>query len=265
MWKKSLVVITAWVLVGAAAPGRAAVFTLADNNSSIDVDPESQDGLFNWSIDGIDQMSREWFWFRIEGDTQESSLDTLNLTSTQASGNELLLSYAGTAFTADIKYTLSGDAAGSGFSSIDEKISLTNTGSNPLLLTWFGFTDLDLNGTPDDEQTSGGVNGITQVEGGLFAFVSSSLLPNAFQIAEFDELRDLLNDGSITNLDNSGSPLGLADSEFAFQWNLNIPGGSSVEFDQTKAVAPEPGTLGLLGTGIALLLAGRWRKKRAAC
>ena len=265
MWTRALLAAVFSTLMTTMNPAFAVVLDVFDNNSSISVDTGSQDGLFSWNVDGVSQMSREWFWMRTGNDTQEFSLDTLALNSSDASGNQISLSYSGSGFDADVEYTLTGGADGSGRSHIDEQISLTNTSGSALAFSLFSFSDLDLDGTPLDTQTAGGVGGITQTDGLVIASVLTSLPPIAFQIAIFDDLVDSFNDTAITNLDNSGSPLGLADAQFAFQHSFSLAPDETVSFEQIKdvAVVPEPGTVVLLVTGVGLLLVGQWRKKVA--
>jgi len=159
---------------------------------------------------------------------------------------------------------LLGGANGSGSARIEEGISFLNTGSSALNLSWFSLTDLDLDGTPLDQHTSGGVGGVTQVNGLVTASVIPSLAATAFQIAVFDDLVDSLNDAGLTSLDNSGSPLGLADAQFAFQHNFVIPSDGTASFTQIKDVSavPEPGSMDLLLVGIVLLWVQRQLRQR---
>ena len=263
MWIQALLVTLLSSLFALMGPAWAVTLTAVSNNSSIEVDPGSQDGLFRWDVDGVGHMSREWFWLRTGSDTQESSLDTLALNSSTASGNQISLSYSGSGFDVNVEYTLLGGANGGGSSRIEEEFSFLNTGTSALNLSWFSFTDLDLDGTALDQNAFGGAGGITQVDGLVIASVIPSLAASAFQIAAFDDLVDSLNDAGVTNLDNSGSPLGLADAQFAFQHNFVIPSDGTASFTQIKELSavPELGTGGLLTTGLVFVLIGQWFKK----
>lgn len=48
---------------------------------------------------------------------------------------------------------------------------------------------------------------------------------DAFRVAAYPVLRDLLNDASITNLDNSGLPFAPGDFSAAYQWTIEIAPG----------------------------------------
>ncbi len=56
---------------------QAQIQTLTDNNSVAQINPNSQSGMFNWSVDGQNQLNQQWFWYRI-GNTPEQSIDTIS-------------------------------------------------------------------------------------------------------------------------------------------------------------------------------------------
>jgi hypothetical protein len=267
MWIRALFTILFSTLTPMINPAFAVTLDAFDNNSSISVDTGSQDGLFSWNVDGVSHMSREWFWLRTGNGTQEFSLDTLTLNSSNATGNQISLTYSGQGFDVTLDYTLLGGANGSGASRIEEEISFLNTGTSALSLSLFSFTDLDLDGTPLDQQAFGGTGGIIQVDGIVTASVIPSLAATAFQIAVFDDLVDSLNDAGITNLDNSGSPSGPADLQFAFQHDFVIPVDSLTSFTQIKELSavPEPGNMGLFVTGLVLILIQRRFRPKEFC
>ena len=55
----------------------AQIVTLTDNNSSAQVDVGSQAGMFNWSIQGQNQLNQQWFWFRV-GQAPEAAINTIS-------------------------------------------------------------------------------------------------------------------------------------------------------------------------------------------
>ena len=52
---------------------------LTDFNSTVVIDPTSQAGMYTWTVDGVDQMWQQWFWYRIGSAGPEQSIDTLGL------------------------------------------------------------------------------------------------------------------------------------------------------------------------------------------
>jgi hypothetical protein len=250
--KKMWIVWVAGVLL--AGHGRADILSVSNGNASIAVDPGSVFGLSSYAVDNTEEMFEEWFWYRLPGDSYEHSLDNLPLISASATGNEIQLSFANTILGVGVDYQLTGGAPGSGTASLLEHVVLTNLTAAPLPLAWFSETDFDLGGFGGADSAWGGVNGIVQTDGMTVADTTSTLTPDAFQIAPFPDLFLSLEDLSISNLDNSGSPFGPGDATFAFQWNLDIGAGSSISYDISKDIypTPEPGT----GTLLCLALLG---------
>ncbi len=58
--------------LGMASPAQAAPITLVDHNSSVTIDPDSQAGMHDWVVDGVDHLFQQWFWYRI-GSNPEAS------------------------------------------------------------------------------------------------------------------------------------------------------------------------------------------------
>jgi hypothetical protein len=245
-------VVTA--LAGISLAGPVSALTITSGSSSAIVDPESVFGLSSWTIDGQEQIFEQWFWYRLQGMDSESSLDSLPLLDQQLSGDRLELTYGSTDLGVGLAYTLS---AGSAWARLLEEITLINPGPEPLSLAWFAEVDFDLNGTSLGDTAFGGLGGITQADGGTGATVQASIGPSAFQIAPSPFLFLSLTDDAPTTLDDSGSPSGLGDLSFAFQWNLVIPAGQSQTLTLTKEIVPEPGTWLLVGSGVAAWLAKR--------
>ena len=42
----------------------AVTFTLTDLNSSAQINDASQNGMFNWTVNGVNQLAQQWFWYR---------------------------------------------------------------------------------------------------------------------------------------------------------------------------------------------------------
>src|SRR5437016_1693719 len=65
-------------LVGAAGAS-AQIFQIDDLNASSRFSLGNQAGQFDWTINGIDHLAQQWFWYRADGDTFERSIDTMAL------------------------------------------------------------------------------------------------------------------------------------------------------------------------------------------
>src|SRR5215471_8029332 len=94
-------------------PAQAVVFTLADNNSVAQIDPTSQNGMFNWSVQGFNELYQQWFWYRV-GDapgTMQHSIDTISAPIVTLYGTrEMTSTYTAPNFTLSIDYLLTGGA-----------------------------------------------------------------------------------------------------------------------------------------------------------
>src|ERR1700724_3769805 len=107
------------ILLAVAASTRASPVHLTDKNSSATIDPSLQSGMSNWTVNGVNQLAQQWFWFRLGSTGPESSINTLPLLSATASdtnGNglndTLFLSYGSTsALQIDVTYSLQGTTA----------------------------------------------------------------------------------------------------------------------------------------------------------
>jgi hypothetical protein len=117
--------------------------------------------MFNWTVNGVNQLSQQWFWFRLGSSGGQSSIDTLPLLAAAASdtnGNgqndTLFLSFGSTtALEIDVRYTLRGTASSG--SDMQEQINITNNSTTSTLdLHFFQYTNFDLNGTPAGDTVS---------------------------------------------------------------------------------------------------------------
>ncbi len=77
----------------------------------------------------------------------------------------------------------------------------------------------------------------------------------------FANIRGLLTDNSITNLNNTGLPFGPGDFTGAFQWTVTLAPGEAFTATASMTVTyiPAPSALALLGLG-GLIGCGRRRR-----
>ncbi len=260
----------------------ATSYTLTDLNSSITVDPTSQDGISAWKVDGVNQLYQQWFWGR-EGSTgPEHSLDSLTLLNAKATdtnfnpGNDTLsLLYGDGTTTADSSLTvalhlsLAGGAAGSRTSDLNTQAMFSNLTDSPVTLHIFQYSDFDLSDNSDnDTATAPNANTIIQSDGGMILTDSAAPTPSKWQIGPYSGLLDSLNDSGPTGLTDSGSGT-VGDATYARQWDFTLPpkgsGGATVGFslDQHLSV-PDPGTVLLLAAGMLGLAAANRRRAAPA-
>jgi hypothetical protein len=266
------------LLAGNGGRADAAPITLTDRNSTVKIDPVLQDGMFLWSVDGVEQLHQQWFWFR-KGNDPEASIDTLTFVGSVISNTDgrpgddtLFLQYSGPGFVIGIQYSLVGGPTGSRVSDITEGIAIDNTGDQVLDFHFFQYTDLDLTNTPDDD-TATLLNANTVGQTDPFTSITETVItppPSHFEIAFVFATRDKLNDGVATTLSDTALTLGPGNVTWSFQWDASIsPGGSFLiskdknffVLEPSRQIVVEPATLLLLGLG--LLGAGMFGRLRS--
>lgn len=266
----------------------AAVFNLADDNSTATFDTSSVNGQVNWFVDGTNNLFAQNFFFRIGSTGGESSVSTLTLDATSgvfgppsSPTSSLFLLYHGSGFDIEVTYSLSGGVLGSGESDLGEQISIINTGSTPLDFHFFQYVDFDLGGTagndygwfPNDSAVAQAEPGVTVAE--------TVVTPAADhrEISLFPSLINQLTDGSPTTLSDTPAnfPPGFVfgDVAWGFEWDFVLGAGDEFGISKDKKLTdqppengplvPEPTSLAIWGLGMgALGFVGYKRRKRVA-
>jgi hypothetical protein len=263
------------VVAGSAAPAAAAPFTaldtatLADQNSGVQFSPGT--GVISWLVDNIQQLKLQWFFYRVDGMTQEAPLGDLGFVKGKTSdadfdpGDETLLAVYGSqaGLSVTLTYVLSGGLPGSRQSDLQETIAFHNATGKAVRLQFFQYCDFDLNGTPDDD-TVQVLNPNTVSQRDAAVMVAETVVtpsPIRTEVGVFDDTLDKLNNAAADNLDNSKGPLGPADVTWALQWDLTVPAYGTVQISKDKNMVPEPATLGLMGLGLVVAVGSRWRRR----
>ena len=240
-------------------PAHATIFTLTDLNSSATINDLSQSGMFNWTVNGTNQLSQQWFWFRTGSTGPEASIETLPLVGEIASdtnanpGNDKLVLRYGSAstFFIDITYTLNGTASSG--SDMGEQIAITNNSGSPLDFHFFQYTDFDLNGTTaGDTVTLDNPNTVRQFKGStVIAETVATPAADRYELAFFNSTLTKLNNGSTDTLSNGATTVGPGDVTWAFEWDPTIAAGQTFLINKDKNLSiPEPGTLMLISIGL---------------
>ena len=264
-------------LVSAPFAARADVLTLADQNSIVNIDPDSSMGMYNWIIDDNDIMYQQWFWYRVGDTGPEESINTLTLDGTVVTDTDLdpgddnaFMQYSRTdVFTIGVNFALSGGQPGSMTSDIAETITIHNTSRVPLDFHFFQYADLDLCGVGCNTDTVSfpNVNKVAQVGtvGGTVGVVQETSEipdPSYHEGGYYPDTLNSLNDGSATTL--GGGAVGPGDVTWAFQWDTTIAVDGSYIISKDKHFAqlvPEPASLLVLGT-VLFFIGRKFRVRR---
>lgn len=261
-----------------ALPASAALWTVTDLNSSFTIDDcvlgcsqGHGPGMVDWTVDGIQTLYDQWFWFRVGSTGGESALSTLPVTVTSPASDALDMTFTDNInhFTVLVEYDLTGGAIGSRTSDIGEIIKITNTGSSNLNMHFFQYSDFDLNRKTlaDYVTIDPTLRFVDQVPAGAGNFLLSESIvtpkPNHAEANYFANTLNKLSDGNPTTLDGTLTA-GAGDVTWAFQWDKTIAAGSTFIISKDKNLygIPEPATVTLLG-GILLLVASKLRFRKA--
>jgi hypothetical protein len=253
-----------------ARPAKSAVLALSDDNSIAAFDPSfsnipSNNGLLFWTVDNINHLFHNQFWYRIGSTSKENDINALNLigiNQTQPASNQLSATYAGNSFEIVLNFQLDGGVPGSGTSSLFQNIDIKNTSSNKLDFHLFNYTDFDLTDNAQDDTTKISNNTATQFDS--FTLAKEVINPSAsyYQVSPFPNILDALSDNFPTSLSNVGGPL-TGEDAYAFQWDFVLEPEKSFSIKNYKSIKPIPEptiNLGyLIGFGFLGML---WRLRR---
>lgn len=270
IWIKTSAVLLA-VLCLAVLPANATIVTLADQNASTTLDTGSQAGMNNWTVDGVNQLFQQWFWYRVGTNGPEHSLDTLTQAGLQASdtnpftdprNDSLSGLWTGTNFNVEINWSLRGGTPGSFSSDISEDITIRNTSDAPLNFHFFQYSDFDLNGAPVNQDVTLTPSQAIQFGNGI-EMLETVLTPPAShaQAGAFPTIRDLLNDANPTTLNDVLTAFG--DATWAYEWDVTIDPFGSYMISKDKQIRPIPAPGAVLLGAIGLGLVHRLRRQAA--
>ena len=75
----------AGLFLAAAMPATGAVvYDLTDKNSTISVDLDGGAGMSSWTVEGTNQLAKQWFWYRVGTTGGETPIDNLTLAASSA-------------------------------------------------------------------------------------------------------------------------------------------------------------------------------------
>ena len=257
--------IAALVLGAVATQTEAQIYTLSDNNSSAMVDVGSSAGMFQWQVQGANQLAQQWFWYRV-GNNANAPINAISsaTASTFSGSRGLTTTYGNSQFSVRIDYLLSGGSSvGAGqyaVSDIGEIITINNLSSAPLDFHFFQYSDFDLGGAGNDTvQLGRNLRGLwneavqTDPTAGLTETVTTPGA-NHGEVAYFNSTLQHLNGGTAYNLSDAAGPVGPGDVTWALQWDFSIAAGSSAQIAKDKylsvLVVPEPSAVALIAIGL---------------
>jgi hypothetical protein len=223
--------------------------------------------MFNWTVDGTNQLNQQWFWYRIGSTGTQTSINNLNqptgpvLLDTNGDGKNdyAQLSYedAAKSFTVSVTYSLTGGNLGSKTSDIGETIKVTNISSASLSYHFFEYSDFNLGGLTGGENvaisplTGANTATVTQTTGGELAQTVVSPKSSLYEAGSFPNLLNALNTTTDLTL-NDTATASNTDAEWAYEWDAVLNPGASllISVDNQVRSVPEPtSAVSLAGLG----------------
>lgn len=264
----SIVVSSLTVLAAAGAAFAQAGGTITDGNAVFRISTAPTTGTGTGptadfrvtGAAGTDHVFQNWWWFRLSGDTRETTFNS--------SGGGATSSYAGNfgqmtqfypSFRADMTWLVESTGASAGF--VRSTMSITNTTSSNITINMFNYFDADMSGTAGGDTATLAAPNLIEVIDGTTGVTGqySAVGADAYQVTAFAVLRGLLANTAVDNLNNSGLPFGPGDFTGGYQWtDIVIEPGFTRSFVSTVSI-PTPGSLALLA--LAGLAAGARRRR----
>jgi hypothetical protein len=275
-FRKSLSAVV--LLMLAAVSSQAQIQTLANNNSFADINPNNQQGMFDWFVDGQNQLFQQWFWYRVGNDpTGQHSIDTIAAPLiTRPDAATAYIVYNNGAYSVEVDYTLTGQSAGSGQASIREDIRIHNFTASPLDFHFYQYSDFNLLNNPNGDNValgtdlSGRFNEALQTKGPLNSATLSEtdVTPGAnhgevnFAGVPTSTLNKL-NGGLPATLNDNAGPLGPGNMTWALEWDYSgtdaiAAGGDALISKQKFLQVPEPSACALMALAVGACI---WRRR----
>jgi hypothetical protein len=238
---------------------------LSDANSVVLVDVNSDLGMYQWTVNGVNQLAQQWFWYRIGSSGPQSPINAISAASYFLSGpNSLTTTYANSQVGITVDYTLIGGTTGD--ADMLESITVQNISGAPLNLHFFQYSDFDLAGSPGGDSVS--------INLGFDGFDQASQVKGPTQISETinspsaDRAEAAFSGQTLFNLNNfpgynlnNNQTAGPGDVAWALQWDFQIGPGSSVSVFKDKRLSiipvPEPSGLVLVALGLTAFVLRR--------
>lgn len=256
-------------LLGAVGQLPAQIVTLTDGNSVAHVDPYSSSGMYDWYVQGQNQLQQQWFWYGV-GNGPVQSIDQIAtpiITTTGTRG--LTATYVNPGnFSVGIDYLLTGGSTvGVGqnaVSDISEAIKIVNLSGSTLSFHFYQYSHFNLGGLGQDtvelgKNLRGLFNEATQTSPGV-ALTETVTTPGANQgeVAPAGTTLATLTGGGVVNLGTGNVGPVSGDVTWALQWDLTIAPGATALISKDKylsvVVVPEPSALALLGLGLGVVI-----------
>ncbi len=246
--------------------GQAQVATITHGSSSASVDLNSNDGMFEWNVGGMDRLVRQWFFYRTTGTTGLNyGIQNLGLVSYAVTGGNVLdVNYGTTGSPVEVRVRYELLSAGPGEGDIKEDIYVRNiSGAAISGFRFFQYSDFNLTGGNDEVEIlfdAGVIYAASQWNTTHYLSETVALPePGKAQAGDATALYNALTTANGLELNNNAYYTG--DAAWAFQWTYDLASGEDLAIIKDKYISvdpvPEPAALSLLLVGAFAFVARR--------
>ena len=272
--------LIAIMFAGTVVQSGAQIYTPAIRDTSLQINLSG--GLSNWTIDGVNQLNQQWFYYSV-GSGPVYSIDTIapwstptittNIGKTQITLSE---TYANSTIRVGTTYILGSSPVGSGKATLTQTLTINNpSATTAQVFHFYQYSDFDLGGVSGGQNvqfTSKGSGqqyqvvqtastGITLT--GLVTGVSGgSSVQYEVQAGTYDGTQFGLGNGNSAPLLNNTLTAGPDNVVYAYEWDATLAAGGSIIISEIETVVPEPSSVALVASGM-LALALLYRRRRA--
>ena len=228
------------------------LITLMSGNSTVQIDPTSDNGVYAWVVDGANQMSQQWFWLQSGASTTQVSLDQLGTPLGQSvTASAAAFHYLASGLTASLTFALEGGSPGSHVSTLTESVSIQNASNNTATWHFYEYADFDLAGSTEGD-TIGfpGTNVVVQQGKGATANqIVGGPAASFWEASWYGLTLDALQSPGHALLSDKVDQPTPGDQTFAYQWDLSVAAGQSFGLNLTNGIQAQ-------AQGLRIVLAG---------
>ena len=276
LYQNTLIAI---LFAGTVVQSGAQIYTLSAQDSSVQINLAG--GLSDWTIDGVNQLNQQWFYYSV-GSGPVYSIDTiapwLTPTISHGSAPSLTETYANSTISVKTIFTLQGQPSGSGKATLGDAITFNNLSATPQTYHFFQYSDFYLGGVSGDQYVkfnSDGAGTAYQVvqtglagatlTGTVTALSGGTSISPEEQAGLYDGTQFGLGNGNPAPLLNNNLNAGTGNVVYAYEWDVTLAAsgnvGSSLTISEIQAVVPEPSSVALVASGM-LVLALLYRRRQ---
>lgn len=242
--------------------GQAQTYNLSARNAGLQVDlGGSGAGVSDWTINGVNQLQQQWFYYSV-GTGTLNSIDTISpwTAPTITGGNNPTLSetYANSGISLTAAFQLQSGLVGAANSSLATTITIDNPSAVSETYHFYQYSDFGLGGTTANQNVqfagttapykvtqtalTGGplIGQLTSISGGSGDTVEEAAGTSNFGLA---------NGNPAPNF-SSSSHSASGSATYAYEIDVTVASGSSVIISEIQTV-PEPSNVSLLFAGLA--------------